>query len=402
MINYIDKFFTYILKKFIIIYQYTLSPDKWIFSYLLKWKICIHTPHCSQYWLDVLNRYWFFNWIIKIMDRITSCHPLNKNTYDPAYYNVVFLSNYFVWIDYLNELFSDKIFEVKWVVTYPPKPIWRKQKLEENIIHTTAKNLWIEKIFLFDKSKFDKKTLYSQIQQLFENDNIDYFVVVSFWEIIPQSMIDFPKIWTINVHYSNLPQYRWASPVQSVLLDWQQKTWVSIMLMAKQMDTWDILYNKTIDIEKNWTSIDLFKKSNDIWKKLLTLSLKEYWKKLILWQPQDHSKATFCKKFEKKDWLIDVYWETLEVVFNKFKAFYIWPNIFFMLDKNFWKIWWKIIKIENIKINFEKFENFKNYPIFDNQFKLNESIIDLSLKIEWKNTISWKEFKNWYTEIQQK
>ena len=88
--HFIDKILTTITLILIKLYQLTISPDKGIFSPILKDKVCSHTPHCSEYAVQILKRYGFYRGLAPIADRILSCKPSNKKMYDPAFYRVVF------------------------------------------------------------------------------------------------------------------------------------------------------------------------------------------------------------------------------------------------------------------------------------------------------------------------
>ena len=68
--HFIDKILTTITLFLIKIYQLTISPDKWIFSKILRDKVCSHIPHCSKYATQILKRYWFLKSLAPIADRV--------------------------------------------------------------------------------------------------------------------------------------------------------------------------------------------------------------------------------------------------------------------------------------------------------------------------------------------
>jgi TatD DNase family protein len=125
ILKYIDKLLAHITIFLIKIYQFTISPDKWLPSLRLKWKICSHHPHCSQYSINCLKRYWFIKWIPKMTERVVSCTPSKEKIYDPEYYKIVFFSWAPIWVPFLHELQKDKRFEIVWVVTMPDAPSGR-------------------------------------------------------------------------------------------------------------------------------------------------------------------------------------------------------------------------------------------------------------------------------------
>jgi len=74
----------------------------------------------------------------------------------------------------------------------------------------------------------------------------DLFIVASYGKIIPKSILDIPKLGTLNVHPSLLPKFRGPSPIQSFILNGEEKTGVTIMLMDEQVDHGQILAQKVL------------------------------------------------------------------------------------------------------------------------------------------------------------
>ncbi|MDR2190402.1 MAG: membrane protein insertion efficiency factor YidD [Candidatus Peribacteria bacterium] len=119
----IDSFLASLIIFFIKLYQLTLSPDKGIFSPVLKGRVCAHEPHCSEYAIKTLKRYGFWKGIGKATDRILSCKPRMEKIYDPAYYRIVFFSSAPIGVPFLEALAQDKRFEIVGVVSQADKPM---------------------------------------------------------------------------------------------------------------------------------------------------------------------------------------------------------------------------------------------------------------------------------------
>ena len=322
------------------------------------------------------------------MERIGSCHPWNDNTYDPAYYKVVFFSSASIWINFLEQLNLDKRFEVVGVVTQPDKPSWRGQKTQSNIIKQTAKKLWITTILTPEKINPEKSDEWKTFQQKLQQLDADFFVVIAYGKIIPKTILDIPQIAPVNVHGSILPKYRGASPLQSVFLNKEEKTGISIMKMNEKMDQGNIIKIKEIDIDFHWTVKELVDKINEVWPAFLAETLYQFWKWQTMDVPQDAKKAIYCKKIQKQDWIIEVKNDSLEDVYSKYQAYYFWPKIFFYYnDKKF--------IIEELQINKDIFEKVKNEPILQN-WKLNLAIESIKIKPEGKKPLSRNDFANWY------
>jgi methionyl-tRNA formyltransferase len=135
----------------------------------------------------------------------------------------------------------------------------------------------------------------------------------------------------INVHGSILPAYRGASPIQAALLHGEKETGVTIMQMSEGMDEGDMLKIRTIAIEDDETSGTLFEKFAQISWKALIDTLLELEHGGITPLPQDHSRATYCKKIEKEDGLIDWTMPAKEIC-HKWQAYTPWPGIFTLYE----------------------------------------------------------------------
>lgn len=392
ILKIIDKILSEISIFFIKLYQKTFSPDKWIASLWLKWKVCMHTPHCSEYSLKSFKRYWFFAWLPKAVERVFSCTWGKEKIYNPEYYKIVFFSSAPIATPFLKKLKKNKNFEVVWTVTMPDTASWRWMQIKPNIIKTQSEKLWIKDIKTPNSLRLDSKKHKEEAKNFhsrLKEKNPDFLVVIAYGKIIPKSILDIPKIAPINIHGSILPKYRWASPLQSVFLNWEKETWITIMKMDENMDTGNIIDIKKFKIKFERTVKDLIDTIMEKWPKFLNKILIRYWKN-ILWElSQNESNATYCQKIQKEDWEIEPYKNSLKDIYKKYRAYYLRPKIFF-INKD-----WKRIVIENIKIDKNMFDKNKDKPAIEGK-KLNEAIVEISLKPEWKKQLNREEFKSWY------
>lgn len=322
------------------------------------------------------------------MERISSCTPWNQKIYDPVFFKTIFFCSAPIWVPFLEELNKDKRFEITWVVCWEDKSVWRWMNLQENIIKKTAKQLWIQQIKTPNKINL-KTDEWKQFHEWLQKEKPDFIVVIAYWKIIPQSILNIPSKWAINIHWSILPCYRWASPIQSIFLNNEKESWITIMHMDKKMDEWDIIKILKFKIPFEWTAKELIEKLKKVWPKFTNNTVWDYGKWLLWREKQDMNKATYCYKMWKNDWEINIYKDSLDIIYKKYRAFYLWPKIRFVL-KN-----WKRVIIENLKLDENIFEKTKNNPLIKDN-NLNEAVIKMELKPEWKKTIDWQEFKKWY------
>ena len=286
----------------------------------------------------------------------------------------------------LKWILENKDIEVWLVVSQPDKPIWRKKI----ITPTPVKEIALENnIKVLQPEKLKNNTDFFKELEWF-----DFIVVVAYWKIVPKEVLDAPKYWCINIHGSILPKYRWASPIQEAIKNWDTETWLTIMFMSKAMDEWDILDIEKVKIDNLDTTEDIFKKFEKIGPNLLIKTLKWVIRWKIKWKKQNDSEATYCSKISKEDWKINFKKDSAKDIYNKYRAYHNWPWIYtYFNDKKLnlekieliennkeWKIW-DVIKIDK-----------KNIWVITSDNKI---ILLKQVKLEWKKSMDILSFMNW-------
>ncbi|EKE25992.1 MAG: hypothetical protein ACD_4C00481G0007, partial [uncultured bacterium (gcode 4)] len=225
---------------------------------------------------------------------------------------------------------------------------------------------------------------------------------VAYWKILPAEILEMPKKMCINVHWSILPKYRWASPIQSSLINWDEKTWVTIMKMSEWMDEGDILDILEIDIDKFETSETLFQKFSKVSWKFLVDTLDKLDKWLIIPVPQDSSLATYCKKIQKEDGLAD-FSKSPKELFFLWKWLTPWPWLYTYFNEK------KLIIEEcdwdsNWELRIENWEQ-RVWEVIKTDEKIWITCWDWSMlilkkvKLEWKKSQDIKDFINGYKDF---
>lgn len=203
----------------------------------------------------------------------------------------------------------------------------------------------------------------------------DLSIVVAYGKILPENILNIPRFGSINIHYSLLPKYRGASPVESAILNGDTETGVSIQKMVYEMDAGDIITQEKVEIFPKETTPELRARLISLGGKmlvkvltptLLPLSKGEVPKAEGVFKltPQNERKATYCKKIKKEDGLLDLNDDPTKN-YNKFRAYAKWPRTFF-------------------------FENGKRMVITDailenNQFIIKKVIPEGKKEIDYKN-----------------
>jgi len=161
----------------------------------------------------------------------------------------------------------------------------------------------------------------------------EYAIVVAYGKILPQTLIDIFPLGVLNIHYSLLPKYRGASPVEAALLHGESETGVSIQRMVYELDAGDVLAQSATAIDPTETTIDLRARLIQIGADLLAATLPDFVGGTITPTPQDHTQATRCRKIKKEDGFI-VLGQDDEQNWRKFRAYAAWPRTSFEAERN--------------------------------------------------------------------
>lgn len=156
----------------------------------------------------------------------------------------------------------------------------------------------------------------------------DVIVVVAYGQIIPASIINLPRHKSVNVHFSLLPKYRGASPVQWAVLNGETRTGVTIFRLNEKMDEGDILASEEVTILPRENAHSLETRLSHIGAELLLKTLAVIDR--VQPAPQDHTLATYAPKLKKEDGLVD-WTQDAETVDRKVRAMTPWPSAYTFL-----------------------------------------------------------------------
>ena len=215
----------------------------------------------------------------------------------------------------LETLIDAEDMEVSLVFTQPDRPVGRKKVLTPPPVKVVAEAHGIEVLQpnrLLDEGMFEA----------IRDAKPDYIVVAAFGQMLPKNILDIAPC--INLHASLLPQYRGASPVQQSLLNGDEKTGVTSMLMEEGLDTGDILEIVEFIIPEDMRLHALMQQLTKDACNLTLNTIRNF--KTITPQAQNEAEATLCKKIKKPDGEID--FTDAKTIYNKYRAFEGWPGIF--------------------------------------------------------------------------
>lgn len=159
----------------------------------------------------------------------------------------------------------------------------------------------------------------------------DVFIVVAYGHILPQALIDLPAHQTLNVHFSLLPHWRGASPVESAILAGDKETGCAIQVMRAKLDTGPLIAVETTPIGANETAPELRARLGDIGARLLIETLPRYLAGNLTATEQDDAQMTYAKKMKKEDG--DITNDDDATRWRKYRAYTGWPGTYFFAER---------------------------------------------------------------------
>ncbi|PID86432.1 methionyl-tRNA formyltransferase [Candidatus Gracilibacteria bacterium] len=225
----------------------------------------------------------------------------------------------------LSGILLNKNIEICLVVSQPDKAVGRKRI----ITYTEVKKFCISNdLKILQPNSLRKGDESIEFEKELKSLDLDFALVVAYGKIIPKNLLSIPKYGFINIHGSILPLYRGASPVQEAIRLGDTETGLTIMQMSEGMDEGDIFSIKKVEIGKDEKSIDIFRKFEKIGPELLINTLESIVSSKISPIKQNNEKATYCSKINKEDGKVDFKKESIDDIYNKYRAYYSWPGIF--------------------------------------------------------------------------
>ena len=223
--------------------------------------------------------------------------------------------------DHLSKLLLSDKFSVEFILTQPNKAAGRGMSENISLFSELAKTIPVLQ-FSDLRSQEAQKEVASY--------KVDLLVVVAYGKLIPQWLLDHPTYGCLNVHFSLLPKYRGAAPMQRAIQNGEKLSGISFMKLEQGLDEGPV-YKK---IEANIEGKDFYEVEN----LLLQESLNEISNTVndvcagAVAENQKHSNATYAEKIEKLEGKIN--WnDSCESIKNKFLAFVSWPQTFFTVGE---------------------------------------------------------------------
>ncbi|MFT8212285.1 MAG: methionyl-tRNA formyltransferase [Symbiopectobacterium sp.] len=221
--------------------------------------------------------------------------------------------------------------QVVGVFTQPDRPAGRGKKLTPSPVKVLAEQHGVPVLQ-------PKSLRPAENQQLVADLQADIMVVVAYGLILPQAVLDMPRLGCINVHGSLLPRWRGAAPIQHSLWAGDTEIGVTIMQMDAGLDTGAMLHKLSCPITQQDTSASLYDRLAELGPQGLLTTLTSLAQGTAIAEKQDDSLATYAEKLSKEEAKLD--WSLSAVQLERcIRAFNPWPVSYITIDEQPVKVW---------------------------------------------------------------
>lgn len=233
------------------------------------------------------------------------------------------------------------------VVSQPDKLVGRKQILTKTPVKLEAEKNGIP---VFQPVKIKEE------YDVILNTKADIIITCAYGQIIPNEILEYPRLGCVNVHASLLPKYRGGAPIHKCLLNGEDKTGVTIMYMAEKMDNGDIISQEEYQILESDNVGTLHDKLSIIGADLLLKTLPSIINGTNKRIKQEESKVTYAFNIKREEERLD-FSKTGKEILNHIRGLNPWPLAHFILNDLEYKV---------LEATFEKKETTKEAGILVN------------------------------------
>ena len=220
----------------------------------------------------------------------------------------------------LRHLLAQSDFQITGVVTQPDRPRGRGHATSSSSVKEAAVSAGIP-VYQPEKIRSDEALQY------FHQTAPDAVVIIAYGQIIPQRLIEIPRLGWINLHGSLLPKYRGAAPIHRAIINGETRTGLTTMRIDAGLDTGPTLLKFETDVGPDETAPQLYARLSEPGAPLVAETLRALERGTIVPAPQDNSRATLAPPLEKEEGRID--WSLpAQQIYNRIRGLQPWPGAF--------------------------------------------------------------------------
>jgi methionyl-tRNA formyltransferase len=233
----------------------------------------------------------------------------------------------------LRHLMYQPDFKIEAVVTQPDRPRGRGR----TVAISPVKELAIEAgLAIFQPQKMRSPEAFD----FFASAAPDAVVIIAYGQIVPQRLIDIPRLGWINLHGSLLPKYRGAAPIQWAIANGEARTGLTTMRIDAGLDTGPMLLKYETPIGADETAPEVSARLGAAGAPLAAEALRQLDRGDLAPEPQENSQATLAPPLKKEDGRIDWAFPARKI-YNRMRGFDPWPGAFTVFRGKTCQVWGK-------------------------------------------------------------
>ena len=243
---------------------------------------------------------------------------------------IIFMGTPLFAVPILKSLYQNG-YPISVIYTQPPQKSKRGQKINKSPVQGISETLNID--FRSPITLKDNDEEYKFLKEL----NADLAIVVGYGQIIPKEFLGLTKKGFINIHASLLPIWRGAAPIQRSIMNLDKEIGISIMKIVEELDSGPVCNFYKFKLENNYNAQEISEKLSMMAAEKILDNVDNIFEDKAKFIEQDHSKATYAKKIEKKEGQID--WRLgASKIIGKINGLFPFPGAFFSFNGERYKI----------------------------------------------------------------
>ena len=243
---------------------------------------------------------------------------------------IIFMGTPLFAVPILKSLYQNG-YEISVVYTQPPQKSHRGQKINKSPIQGISETLNLD--FRIPHTLKDNKEEYNFLKNL----KADLAIVVAYGQIIPKDYLALTKKGFINIHGSLLPLWRGAAPIQRSIMNLDSETGISIMKIVEELDSGPVSNIYKMKLNRDQNAQEISEKLSILASEKILDNIDDILENKAKFVEQDHSKATYARKIDKKEGQID--WRLgASKIIGKINGLFPSPGAFFSFNGERYKI----------------------------------------------------------------
>lgn len=222
-------------------------------------------------------------------------------------------------------------YEVVAAVTQPDRPVGRKKTLTPPPVKVCAQAHGVPVLQFERIRRKEGREALAALQP-------DLFVTAAFGQILSKAVLDIPRLGTINVHASLLPQYRGSAPINWCIVSGEKKAGVTTMMTNEGIDTGDMLLRDEVEIGENETAEELTGRLSRLGAQTLLRTLRALEDGTLVRTPQNEAEASYqpmlTREMGEMDWS-----RSAQQLHDQVRGLYPWPGAYTTMDGGVLKVW---------------------------------------------------------------